>query len=237
MTLKKIIVVRHHEGDLDDTASTHLAARGYQIENWSPFEKPDSTTLPSLNNVAGTIVMGGEQNVTELDHLSYLHTEIDWINCCIKADLAVIGICLGSQLLAHTLGADVAAHKERICEFGYEPVHPADNQNSWFSETLHLTQAHFQGFTLPPDSTALAVGDNFPVQAFRHKHNVFGLQFHPEVHHDMFEQWLQSEWKDEFYATPGARPAHLQSQENQKYNAAQTAWFRSFLDKIFHSTG
>ena len=233
MTSKTIIVVRHHEGDLDDTASTHLAARGYNIENWAPFKQPVSSALPSISGVAGTIVMGGEQNVTEIDQLPYLHSEIDWIVRCIEAELPVIGICLGSQLLAHALGGEVLTHKKGLCEFGYEPVHPADNNNPWFTSALHVTQAHFQGFTLPPDSTALAVGENFPCQAFLHKHNVFGFQFHPEVHQNMFEQWLQSDWKDEFYATPGARPAHQQSQDNQKYNKQQTAWFKSFLDKVF----
>jgi len=237
--MSKIIIVRHHDGDLDDTATTHLASSNYEIEHWYPFKNPEHVTLPDLAGVSGTIVMGGAQNVTQLDDLRYLQKEIDWISNCIAADLPVIGICLGSQLIAHALGGKVAPHADGLCEFGYEPVRRASNApkdasgNHWLDDTTHMTQAHFQGFTLPPDCKTLATGDNFGCQAFLHKHNVFAFQFHPEVHSDMFIEWTKADWSNEFYKTPGARPAEQQLTDNAKYNLQQTRWFKQFLDKIF----
>ncbi len=225
-----IVVVRHYDGDLNDTACTHLANSNYRIKQWYPFKEPENRTLPDIASTHGTIIMGGTQNVTELDQHSYLQHEIDWILACIAADLPVIGICLGSQLIAHALGGEVTNHSEGICEFGYEPVYPEDTE--YFPETQHFTQAHFQGISLPPGATLLASGKNFPCQAFKYKHNVFGFQFHPEVHSTMFEEWMQLDLADAFYATPGARPACMQLKENEKYNARQTKWFMNLLDKV-----
>ena len=239
--MSKIIIVRHHEGETNDTASTHLADGNYQIEHWYPFKEAAKETAivipPDLADVSGAIVMGGAQNVTELSELPYLQTEIDWILKCIDRDLPVIGICLGAQLLAHALGGKVARHPDGLCEFGYEPVHAVNDaelakSHALLTGTRYMAQSHFQGFSLPPDCTMLATGDNFTCQSFIYKHNVFAFQFHPELHHEMFVAWQNSDWKDEFYATPGARPASQQLTDNDKYNRIQTDWFKKFLDKV-----
>jgi len=147
------------------------------------------------------------------------------------------GICLGAQLLAHALGGKVATHRDGICEFGYEPIHAVNDaklakNHALLIGTNYMVQAHFQGFSLPPGCTMLATGDNFTCQSFIYKHNVFAFQFHPELHHEMFVAWQNSDWKDEFYATPGARPASQQLTDNDKYNQIQTDWFKNFLDKV-----
>ena len=247
--MSRIIVVRHHEGDLDDTASLHLTESHYKVEHHYPFDKDNpNSDLPfdqlhvqtTADAIYGTIVMGGAQHVTQLNQMPYLQTEVDWILACIEADVPVIGICLGAQLLAHALGGEVANHTDGLCEYGYEPIYPVndpknDNGNDckWISEPMHMVQAHFQGFTLPPDTKALARGDNFPHQAFSYNNKAFGFQFHPEVHSDMFEQWLNADWADEFKAMTGARPDPRQLPDNRQYNAAQTQWFKGFLDRLF----
>ena len=233
-----IVIIRHHHGDLDDVASVHLATRGFTIDHRYPFEQhgPDYGLDDACagGDLSGAIIMGGAQNVTELDKLPYLQREVDWVKACIVADIPLIGICLGAQLVAHALGGTVSRHSEGLCEFGYEPVYPASKEsNSWLVEPRYMVQAHFQGFTLPPGCTGIATGARFPHQAFHFRERVFGFQFHPEVSHSMFSEWQNAEWADDFYNTVGAQEKGQASQYNTLYNTSQTEWFRNTLDRIF----
>lgn len=271
-----IIIVRHHEGDLDDIASVHLANSGFTVEHCYPFKESepqfglpdvsrtrverksaikvaDRTANHTENNtenntpantagivtdavtekkIAGAVVMGGAQNVTELNELPYLQREVEWIRDCIAADVPVIGICLGAQLVAHALGGTVEVHAEGLCEFGYVPVYPVPG-NDWIDEPLHMVQAHFQGFTVPPDCTELATGTRFPHQAFHYREKAFAFQFHPEVTEEMFVEWQNAEWANEFYSSRGAQPKSEACQYNALYNGAQEKWFCNVLDRVF----
>ena len=241
MTQKStIVVVRHHHGDLDDIASVHLAARGFAIQHCYPFEASKPAyglhEIKGYANLAGVIVMGGAQNVTELDELPYLQRELQWIQSCIDEDIPVIGICLGAQLVARALGGTVSTHPDGLCEFGYEVVYPADAaSNSWIKEPLHVVQAHFQGFTLPTDCTPIATGTRFTHQAFHYREKAFGFQFHPEVSQTMFVEWQNEDWANEFYSTSGAQSRAEASRDNDLHNSAQKEWFCNFLDRIFNT--
>jgi len=263
-----IIVVRHHDGDLDDIASVHLANCGFSIEHCYPFkESGPEFGLPAISrssverksvdkgadrtavnasfntrgivddevrekNYAGAVVMGGAQNVTELSELPYLQREVEWIRDCIDADVPVIGICLGAQLVAHALGGSVEAHADGLCEFGYVPVYPVPG-NGWIDEPLHMVQAHFQGFTVPPDCTELATGTRFPHQAFHYREKAFAFQFHPEVSEEMFVEWQNAEWADEFYNGSGAQLKADAGRDNREHSPAQKDWFCGVLDRVF----
>jgi len=239
MTKKQtIIIVRHHHGDLDDIASVHLTARGFSVEHIYPFEESGPKYgLPQIDThkgLSGAIFMGGAQNVTELDDLPYLQREVEWIQSCIDAQTPVIGICLGAQLLAHALGGSVLPHADGLCEFGYETIYPTNaKNNSWIDKPYKMVQAHFQGFTVPPNCTELATGTRFAHQAFHYQEIAFGFQFHPEVSQTMFSEWQRHDWANEFYNASGAQPRVEASDDNERYNATQKQWFCNVLDRIF----
>lgn len=233
-----VIIVRHHHGDLDDIASVHLQSRGFAIEHCYPFEESAPgyglDEIESRNDLAGAVFMGGAQNVTEIDELPYLQHEVDWIKACIDAEVPIIGICLGAQLLAHALGGTVRQHADGLCEFGYEKIYPANMQsNNWISEPLHMVQAHFQGFTLPSGCIELATGTRFPHQAFHYQEKAFAFQFHPEVSQSMFTEWQNADWANEFYDSAGAQPRDVAKRKNELHNSAQTKWFCDVLDRVF----
>ena len=229
--MNNVVIIRHHEGDLHDLATTHLEQNGYRVSHCYPF---NGEATPELNDhTAGTIVMGGAQNVSQIEQHPYLALECDWISRCIQAQLPVVGICLGAQLLAHTLGATVKPHRSGICEFGYTEISPTDQAGHWFDTSAHMVEAHFEEFDLPAGAVPLATGEHFSNQAFRVGETAFGLQFHPEVSDVMFSEWQAADWAKEFMRTPGAQPHDQQTRDNRLHSKAQAAWFHEFLDKLF----
>jgi GMP synthase (glutamine-hydrolysing) len=110
-------------------------------------------------------------------------------------NLPVLGICLGAQLIAKTLGADVYANKEK--EIGWYDVSPTDHAENdpllmIFQTTEKIFQWHGETFDIPK---ALAISPFLSLcanQAFRYDNNVYGFQFHLEVDERMIHRWFAS---------------------------------------------
>jgi GMP synthase-like glutamine amidotransferase len=141
-------------------------------------------SLPSLETFDGLLVMGGPMNVDEERQYPWLKEEKRFIRQCIEAGKKVLGICLGSQLVAAAAGGSVYPAKEK--EIGFFPVvfslealrHPVFNH---FIRTYVVFQWHGDTFHLPPDAVLIASSDTCPNQAFMIGDNVLGLQFHLEM--------------------------------------------------------
>ena len=176
---QKILLIDHHDNPRDDLATSHLTQMGYEIELCYPFR---GDKLPKSNDsFCGAVIYGGEQNVTELETYAFLKDEIKWIRSAVEEDFPTIGICLGAQLIAHVLGAEVGYHKDGLYEFGYYEITPTNNGQTYFPQSMFVTQAHYQHYTLPEGAVLLATGKTFPNQAYQYGSNIFGLQFHPEI--------------------------------------------------------
>ena len=128
--------------------------------------------------------MGGPESVYQLDRYPYLRAEIALIENALKAGRPVLGVCLGSQLLAAALGANVrrAAHKE----IGWYPVtlRPEakdDRVLRGLPEKFVACHWHSDIFDLPAGAVALASSELTELQAFRYAENAWGLLFHAEM--------------------------------------------------------
>ena len=228
---KKILLLEHHDNPWDDLATIYLSQFGFELELCCP-SKGDS--LPAnIRDYHGVVIYGGEPNVTELDNYPYLKDEIRWIRQAIEADLLMLGICLGAQLIAHCLGARVQGHELGLCEFGYYKIKPTAAGQSCFPAPMYVTQAHFQQFELPEGATLLARGEHFPNQAFRYGQHIFGVQFHPEVSAQTFRRWQDSDWA--YYGHPGAQSRSEQDAILPHADPIQGIWFHRFLDGLFVS--
>lgn len=141
-------------------------------------------TIPSgLNGAAGLIVMGGPMGVYEHDRYPFLADEIRLIQSALRADIPVLGVCLGSQLLAAALGAKV--YKGARKEIGWYPVYldnAASDDALFRSLPGRLEGFHWHGdiFDLPEGAVKIAHSDITPLQAFRYR-NATGILFHMEV--------------------------------------------------------
>jgi len=161
--------------------------------------------LPPPEQVAGAVVMGGPMNADEVDRFPGLAAEREWLAAAHGRGTPLLGICLGAQLLARALGAEVRPG-ERV-ELGFAPVEVADAGDPVLgglapaAEVLHW---HGDVFDLPAGARRLASSEGTENQAFR-LGDSWGVLFHPEADHALLEAWLAvPEMIDEAVGTLGA---------------------------------
>lgn len=145
--------------------------------------------LPDHDEVAGAVVMGGPMNVDDPRHPE-LATEREWLAEAMRRDLPVLGICLGAQLLARALGAEV--RRGEGPELGYAPVEIVDPDDPILGALApRTTVPHWHGdvFDLPDGASHLARSERTEIQAFR-RGNAWGVLFHPESDLALLEAWL-----------------------------------------------
>jgi GMP synthase (glutamine-hydrolysing) len=133
---------------------------------------------------SGLVIMGGPMGVYESDRYPHLLQERALIERAIAAKTPVLGICLGSQLLASALGARVYASGSK--EIGWAPV--ALEPSALDDPLLHGLASGFQAlhwhgdvFDLPKGAVHLARSQRTAHQAFRYGEHAYGLLFHLEV--------------------------------------------------------
>ena len=149
--------------------------------------------LPSLSDFDALLIMGGSMNVDEENLFSWLKAEKDFIKKTIDTGKKVIGICLGSQLMAAALGCKVYKGKEK--EIGFFPIMFSNKAQSnhlfnHFSQPYTLFHWHGDTFDLPEEAIVIASTTVCKHQAFLINSNVLGLQFHLEMNEQTIEQML-----------------------------------------------
>lgn len=146
--------------------------------------------LPDPGAVAGAVVMGGPMNVDELERFPGLAAEREWLAEAVRRGMPVLGICLGAQLLARALGAEVRPGEGP--EIGFAPVEvddPADPVLGALAPSTEVLHWHGDAFDLPDGAQSLASSARTEHQAFR-AGNAWGVLFHPEADFALVEAWL-----------------------------------------------
>ncbi len=220
----KILLVRHMPNARVDRLAHELTERGYELQAVNVAE---GQPLPSRDAFDAAVIYGGAQMVEQAGELDYLRDELKWIEKWLETDKPLLGICLGSQLLAHTLGGSVRPHKEGLSEIGFYPVKPTNAGRPLIPADLMVYHWHLQGFEAPRSAELLATGETFENQAFRYG-RAYGLQFHPEVTPDIQESWLDE--ASHMLDYPGPQPREKQLLEAQRHLARLGRWLSGFLD-------
>jgi GMP synthase (glutamine-hydrolysing) len=190
--MRKLLVFQHSAREPLGLLDPLLRQHGFRIRYVNFSRQPD--LRPEVSRYHGLIVLGGPMNVDQADRFPHLTTEIAAIQEALKRDIPVLGICLGAQLLAAALGADVRPHTVR--EIGWYRLHPtsaaqADPLCRHFDGSQHVFQWHAYTFDLPPGAVHLASTPTCPNQAFRYGNRAYGLQFHLEADELLIQRWLQ----------------------------------------------
>lgn len=151
------------------------------------------------DGVRALIILGGPMNVNEEERYPFLRWEKTIIRTAIQEGIALLGICVGAQLIAAAAGA--AVYQGRLKEVGWYPISitpegQVDSVLGYLPEKPTVFQWHGEGFDLPAGARRLASSPYYENQAFRIGKNVYGLQFHLEVTAAMVERWLEEHSKD-----------------------------------------
>lgn len=180
--MSKILVLQHAACETLGTIADALQAEALAWQYVRVFEgKP----VPGeIGDAGGLIVMGGPMGVYEHERYSHLKDELRLIESALKAGKPILGVCLGSQLLAAALGAPVTRGARK--EIGWYPVRLAEaaaQDRLWSAAPCEFMALHWHGdvFELPSGAVNLAASAMTPHQAFRHGKFAYGLLFHLEM--------------------------------------------------------
>jgi GMP synthase-like glutamine amidotransferase len=156
-----------------------LAARGARVGFTRFFdERPE---IPEAGAFDLLVVMGGPMSVNDDARLPWLRDEKRAVAEAVAGGRAVLGICLGAQLIAGALGARVYPNAQR--EIGWFPVFGEGEGSGSFAFPRAFTAFHWHGetFDLPPGAARLARSDACANHAFPNGGRVVGRQFHLET--------------------------------------------------------
>lgn len=165
----------------------------------------------SATDADALILMGGSMSAN--DDLAFLHREIEQVRAAVRLGKPVLGICLGAQLIAKALGANVYPNATK--EIGWAPVTFTDaaRNDPLFRDFKSEVVFHWHGetFDLPQGAELLTSSAACRHQAFRLGDHVYGLQFHLEVTPEMISQWCQEDERREATAPidPHAHSARM----------------------------
>ncbi|MFG0331012.1 MAG: type 1 glutamine amidotransferase [Phycisphaerales bacterium] len=194
---------------------------------------------PDLDAVDGVIVLGGQENVRDAAATPWMSREIALLRDAHSAGLPVIGICLGSQMLATALGGEVGPLENGATEIGFRRIRlsfPGTIETifagvPWSSMQFHWHR--YQVTKLPPEATPLATSELCAHQAWRVGLRTFGFQFHFELESDMIQQWGER-YADELRSAGIGREAYARDLENwyAEFDRLSTRLCRSLTEYV-----
>jgi GMP synthase (glutamine-hydrolysing) len=169
--------------------------------SFSIVELGSGELIPPLESFDTIVVLGGPMGIYDMDKHPHLMIVSRVIREAINRDMRVLGICLGSQMIAHCFGAEVYPGPEK--EIGWHhieltgeglkdplmrklAIHPKVGD---FWRRFTVFHWHGDTFDLPLGAVLLASSNLYKNQAFRYGDKVYGFQFHIEVTKDMLLEW------------------------------------------------
>ncbi|TKT74120.1 type 1 glutamine amidotransferase [Aquamicrobium sp. LC103] len=186
----QVLVVQNYDGTGLGQLSTALDEADAEVEFVRAHKGEALPDSPDGHDAL--IVLGGGQNARADEEYPYLPKLCRLMRAFGDADRSVLGICLGSQLLARAYGAENIIGGAR--EFSWREVlltedGVADPIFAGVPEAFPIFEWHDDTFVLPRGATRLAGNLNTHNQAFRVRRAAYGIQFHFEADRELVEQW------------------------------------------------
>jgi len=225
--MANILVFQHSEIGTPGRLGLTLRDHGFHLDIRRldlPTSEGGAPLPPDLDNVHGVVSLGGPQNVGDPE--PWLEAEADLLRRAHEAELPVVGICLGAQLIAHALGGTVEPMERP--EIGFHEVHvEVPGQTDTIMAGIPWTSRQFchhgQSVTAAPEgATVLARSAACPIQAFRAGIRTFAFQYHFEATHPMIESLAGHPASRELNERAGLGLEEILAQRDRHYDRFAT---------------
>lgn len=222
--MKTGLIIRHVPYEGIAGFREPIEAAGYALDRFGVTDPGFSQldlTAPDL-----VILMGGPMAVYERAAHPWIACEIERLAERIERGLPTLGVCLGAQMIAAAMGAEVKPGPVKEVGFGAVTVHSADSPLRHVAE-VRVLHWHGDTFDLPAGVELLATTGAYAHQAFRRGPELLALQFHAEMGEDpRFEAWLES--GEDYVALAGTSPERLRA-EHEANGARAVAAGRAMI--------
>jgi GMP synthase (glutamine-hydrolysing) len=176
----KIHILQHADFESPGYIVDWALAKGHDL-SFTKFHEAFSIPLPE--NIDMLVVMGGPMSVNDDDKHTWLTEEKEYLARIISKKKKVLGICLGSQLIAHVLGSRIYDNSQK--EIGWFDIKKNQESENKLLEILaeKTTVLHWHGQTydLPKRCEKLFYSNITYNQGFTYMNRVFAFQFHLEI--------------------------------------------------------
>jgi GMP synthase-like glutamine amidotransferase len=185
----RVLVLRHVPFEGLGRIARELEARR-AVFDYADLYVPGAA-LPRLSDYRALIILGGPMSVNDSD--SWIPDESRLISDAIARGMPILGICLGAQLIAKALGAEVSRNPEK--EIGWFDLRLAEEATDdllfrHFSDRETVFHWHGETFAMPEGATLLASSARCRHQAFRYGRKIYAMQFHLEPTPEMIAEWV-----------------------------------------------
>ena len=203
----RVLGVRHPGGGTCGLLADRCEAGGHELVEWSPGAgEPMPAPAAEFDAIA---VFGCGMNVRDAERLPWMRAEIELLRDALHNRVPVLGVCLGSQLLAFAAGAEV--RRSPSPEIGWfdvsrTPEGELDPLLGRLPARFLAYEWHSYAFALPAGSVMLAYSAAC-AQAFRLGEYAWGVQFHPEVVPEIVREWALDYESDADAIAMGFDPA------------------------------
>ena len=222
--MSRLLVLQHLERERPGLFVNLAEERGFSV---CTFRLDLGDSLPEIRNRDLLLVLGGPMGIRDIgnENHPWLKEEIALIKKALNESVGVIGVCLGSQLLAYAAGGDIEVLREVVshqplAEIGWENVFPQAFEKSCKLKTLisspfPVLHWHADRIILPNTAKLIASSRRCKEQLFSISSLAYGIQFHVEIDDEMVNTWILEDQKFISSALGADGQSILKQQQNE----------------------